>query len=685
MGTISSTPILDVSTIINAKTGKAGAQRFSKVADFGENTKNQVSYVQDNISYVREETYSIKLKVEEVKSRREEVKSRRKELESMAVIGLALNRVSADHIESSSFCLWNLSKGNIILAEGSCISVEKVKVCGEILIHFIPGSAKVSLTISNPKEKAITREINILSKIPVRLVPYVGVISDGQLSNRIIFTILDIVVKNENNITEHVSFTKCYGTIEVSSDGLIIGRKQHQQGNGCALLPIKITGGRHRWTLMIHSDYGASVCVGLARYPFKLLDEYMLDQLKHIYKHPGLVLYRTYRGYLYKDGREMSYSLEALNWSQEHQQSVRLEFVFEDGKLEIIKNGRNMGTAFEGLFGSYQPIVCFYAAYSKKVELKSYFTTESLFDVLIMTTPLSSLEIDGATASRKERSHIIQYEKFCFDESAMYGKAALSEDKKTIFRLNTQSGNAFCFVNIRCSQIGIYRFSFVVEIDQGASTCIGVTNVTNKNQIKIPGHLYHSKELFLYRSFQGMVYLGGSEQSQRFDEFWMSGTLVEMEVTIRRDESFVQFKINGSDQGVVLPGLQQPLTPVITFYSGMEKRVTFLHFEFQSIPEPPLSLLSRDSSSSLINDTATSMTHGHRPQLPPIVRLTDAVMYSTKCKRCDNAVDVIPLPCRHAFLCSHHISIGLNAATRRCIHCDNKITQLWNVFHQPKP
>lgn len=481
--------------------------------------------------------------------------------------------------------------------------------------------------------------------------------------------------RDEKDISEHVKFTTCYGSVEVSPNRLKVGRKSTQQGNGCALLPIKILSGRHRWTFIVHSDIGASLCVGLARYPFKLLENYINDQLKHIYRHPGLLIYRSYKGLLYKEGKEMDSSLDGLGWMQG--QSILLELVYDanKGTMEILRNGENLGVAFKSLTGPFQPIVCFYAAYEKDVELKCYKTTEPVSDVLVTLSPFSSLEVDGP-ASQETVKHI---EDFCFDESSLYGTMGITTDKKAVFRTDSQSGDAFCFANIQCSKLGIYRFSFVIEVDQGASTCIGVTSATNKGQVQLPGHLYNSKNLHLYRSFQGMIYIGGKEQPLKLEEYWMSGTLVEMEVSIASDESFVRFKINTTDQGIAFPGLKPPLTPVVAFYAGMEKRVTFLHFEYQLMPRLSSSLLSRGDGSDL-NNTVTDVTYAPSPLLSPLVSLSDAVEHNLVCGKCDNEVDVIPLPCKHALLCSKHLSIGHNAATQHCTRCHQKITQIWNVL-----
>ena len=665
MGALQSDLKFDLTTT-GIKSGKTNSQIHSKIVIFGENTETQVAYLLDDVSSrSRTDNYNLKLKVHSTVE---------DELLGCPVIGLAQNRM--DPVQNRSLFLWNLFRG-IVNFKGSSESVHKVKSGGEILIHFILSSGKLSLTITNPEEKSITKEIDILPHmIPSVLVPYVGVMkSDGSMSSSFTtFSILDIVSKIENDISEHVAFKKCYGTIEVSPNQLKVWRKATQQGNGCALLPVKIFSGIHRWTFTVHTDIGASLCVGLARYPFKLLEEYIDDKMKHIYRHPGLMVYRSYKGLLYREGKELNYSLGSLSWIQGHTILLELVYNANEGKMEILKNGESLGVAFEGLTGPFQPVVCFYAAHEKNVELKRYMTTEPLDDVLVVMLPFSSLEKDGA-----DQEVIKHIEDFCFDESSLYGKLEITSDKKAVFRTDSQSGDAFCFANIQCSNFGIYRFSFVIEVDKGASTCIGVTSATSTSQVMLADHLYNSKDLCLYRSFQGLIYIDGKEQPQKFEEFWISGTMVEMEINITCDESFVCFKINAKDQGVAFSRLQPPLTPVVAFYAGMEKRVTFLHFEFQNIRRTSSRLLSRGISSGL-NNTDINLTHAPLPLLSPLASLSDAVEHSLYCVTCRSEVDVIALPCKHAFLCSKHLSIGLNAATPRCPHCDKKITQIWNVL-----
>ena len=94
----------------------------------------------------------------------------------------------------------------------------------------------------------------------------------------------------------------------------ISGLMTTQQGNGCALLPIKLMSGVNLWGFLVRCDFGASLCMGLARYPFMLSEDYLKDHVKHIYRHPGLLVYRSYHGLLYQDGKQLSESLDLLGW-----------------------------------------------------------------------------------------------------------------------------------------------------------------------------------------------------------------------------------------------------------------------------------------------------------------------------------------------------------------------------------
>ena len=66
-----------------------------------------------------------------------------------------------------------------------------------------------------------------------------------------------------------------------------------------------------------------------------------------------------------------------------------------------------------------------------------------------------------------------------FDHDKKYGHMSLTIDGMTIFHEKNQSGNSFCMLNVTCDRNCQYRFSFVIENDQGASVCIGVTDVVD--------------------------------------------------------------------------------------------------------------------------------------------------------------------------------------------------------------
>ena len=52
-------------------------------------------------------------------------------------------------------------------------------------------------------------------------------------------------------------------------------------------------------------------------------------------------------------------------------------------------------------------------------------------------------------------------------------------------------------------------------------------NLSGSNQSRDSGCIQ------VYRSFQGILYLKGKEQIKKLEEFWISGTLVKMEIKIK--------------------------------------------------------------------------------------------------------------------------------------------------------
>lgn len=679
------------------------SERYNKLVIFGENTENQVSFLLSPVpKHGGQEAFSIDLEIKFEEDR------------GRPVLGFALNKVNVSSIrtlvKNEHFYVWEVSKGTIV-NKSKQVTKDRLPALengGRLSVKFVPATAKLFVTVNNPGKPPESKEIVIRGTLPVTdLWPFVGAVYTGL--EKVSFTILEssTTIHNNNDLTDlsfKVMFNSLssHGTINVSKDLKRVSRESTQQGNGCALLPVKMSSGIHRWTFKVWCDFGCSLCFGLARYPFRLSEEYARDSMKHIYRHPGLLLYRSYRGLLYRDGKQLDKTLDSLDW--QHNKPVIMELVFDanKGSLELIKNERSIGFAFEKLQGIFQPVVCFYAAYEKDVELKQYLTTEASLDITVQS-PGNSLETGSI-----DKKAMVTDESISFDKRQRYGKFNMSPDGKAIFREKSQTGNSFCFLDVVCRKYGVYRFSFIIEFDHGASTCLGVTTVMNAEKVHLGkiGNIYTSESFYMYRSFQGMLFVKGKEQKKRLEEFWMSGSLVLMEIRITEKGGSVRFDVNGMDQGVAFSGLQTPLRPLVAFYAGMEKRITILHYEFapmkresetltatttKSVASPtssfqatsttPKSLIARDGDSGGLNDLTIEVLK-EEPDLPlPILcSASDAEIYCSSCMKCQATTNVITLPCKHSTLCSRDITVGLNAPTRRCVTCDQKVTQLWNIL-----
>lgn len=669
---------------------KLPENHHNKLVIFGENTVNQVAYLLDSILFAGQESYSSKFRI-------------LFGLDSSPVIGISTKELDPENFwieDNPDMCVWFLAKSKADC--GKVLDMPLIENGDEIVLNFVVATGILSVRVIKPGQDA-SEEISLNLPSGRKFVhPFVGAVSTGK--SRVEFLALEhttiVHMNNElNDVSHKVIFTTTHGVVNLSRDCKSVLRTATQQGNGCALLPVRLSTGIHRWAFVIQSDFGASMCLGLARYPFLLSDEYVKDHLKHVYRHPGLLLYRSYRGLLYKDGKQLTESLGALGW--QHNAPVTLEFIYDGsrGTLEILRNGTNLGVAFSNLTGSFQPCVCFYAAYEKDVKLKYYLTTEA--SLYMVQTSQSSLQEPApqasATTGGSKNAKVIT-EIIGFDKSQLHGNAHISEDRKALFREKSQSGNSFCFLNVVCNDPGTYRFSFIIEYDQGASTCLGVTQARSAAEVRLreTGNVYASADLHMYRSFQGMLYFKGVEKA-RMGEFWMSGTLVEMEVKITSDGGSVTFKVNGESQMDGLYGLKTPLVPLVGFYAGMEKRVTILHYEYEPdmvtpqktvpkvvVPVPEVvhskSLPTDKTTSDGLNDIETTASHGPKSLLPIVCSSEDASMFYPSCLKCNGPNDTIALPCRHSTLCAKDLSLGINAPTKRCIICDAKINQIWNVL-----
>ena len=491
------------------------------------------------------------------------------ETDCTPVLGFALTLGNCDNLVLSgntNFSLWDLKNGCLI-PHGGGGTVQYLPKCVDgsvIKCTLNMGSGAVMFTVCNPGMETETKEVTLAS-MPAEVWPFVGVVRSD--SSQVSFHIMnyDQGTESLHDISAQVCFDtqNVCGVMKVSPHGKVVSRDSAEQGNGCAFVNRVISSGLHRWSMKITCDFGASLCLGVARHPFSLSDEYLRDSMKHVFRHPGLWVWRSYRGLLYVDGQQQEHSLEPLGWQHNSTVTVELVLNMTERTLEIIRNGKSLGKAFRDLPGTVQPVVAFYAAYEKRVELLQYFTSENL--------PTSERLL---TRSVSESIQLPM--KVAFDPSTKVGGVEISSDLMTLHRDKSHSGNSYCLLNVNCTA-GQYNMSFVVESDQGASTCIGLAR-----EGLIPpkqGNIYLSPNLYLYRSFQGMLYMEGKELAQKYEEFWIGGTLVGLTVDIKGGEAVVRYAVNGKEQGVAFSGIRAPLRPIVCFYAGMEKRVTLIHFE----------------------------------------------------------------------------------------------------------
>lgn len=214
-----------------------------------------------------------------------------------------------------------------------------------------------------------------------------------------------------------------------------------------------------------------------------------------------------------------------------------------------------------------------------------------------------------------------------------------------------------------------FRWSFLVQSDNGASTCIGIT--TRPVDAPDKDNIYNSKSMFLYRSFQGMLYLQGREMQKRLNEFWINDTLVELVLDLVN--GVLQFIVNGEDQGVAFTNLTGPYYPVVAFYAGMEKRVSLQHFE--QLETSTLVAIPLDENDLNKGDTEVD-AQSKKSQLP--IRLQSLDIKVDSCMVCGvKDSNVVSLPCKHAIYCAVHNTTN---GRQRCLVCDKPITGVWNLF-----
>ncbi len=523
---------------------------------------------------------------------------------------------------------------------------------------------------------------------------FVGALQTGRKS--IQFDLINDVLTDLNPGKEperdETKFDTFQGVIDISKDGKFLSRNSAQQGNGYALLNKVLREGIHRIKFNIESDFGASLCLGVARHPFGLSEQYIKDVMKHIYRHPGLILWRSYRGLLYFDGKELEKTTEALGW--QHGGSVMIELIvnMEDRTIELLKNNVSVGVIFSDIPEVVQPIVTFYASYEKAVRLLSYESSK----ISPISKPVSN-------------QHSLLPVETQFDLHTKSGLMSVTHDQMTVYREKNQAGNSICLLNITCDKNCLYKFCFVIENDQGASVCVGATDVRNSKDIRINGigNVYSSPDIFVFRSFQGMLYNKGTELTKHLEEFWMTGTLLEMTIDVIGNKATIQFSINGIDQGIAFSNLSPPIRPLVAFYAGMEKRVTLIHSE--AIPKAAPRTQQVLSSKLHTNLDSGPLTPAHPSKFPSVQPIPEKlnnfsdlklsvhtddtlsklappeklkINYKSLvidpnyvCIDCKNPVDCVALPCEHRFLCAEHLSTRGN-----CSCGSHKHFTVWNLL-----
>ncbi|MCL1078934.1 hypothetical protein L2734_12315 [Parashewanella spongiae] len=186
--------------------------------------------------------------------------------------------------------------------------------------------------------------------------------------------------------------------------------------------------------------------------------------------------------------------------------------------------------------------------------------------------------------------------KVIFDVENTLGKLKVinsSTDSKVVREISEfdKSEKGFAFLNCICQQDGCYQFDFTIELDQGASTCIGVSQSlkASKMQVAIDASsvMCMCNQLSFFQSYEGKVIRKGAVESEKIkgksqiQPFYEKGTEVCLMISVEKQLAKVEIKINGKFQDSVIERLRVPLVPCIIFYAGMNKEVKITDSHFQ--------------------------------------------------------------------------------------------------------
>lgn len=363
--------------------------------------------------------------------------------QSAVMVGFS-ERPSAEfaNVAKKDLCLFDVTRGRVYLKDCLVKNVDlpQCEDGGVIELVVSPGIRNIRYSVDNPQGSlSQPMDMRMEEDVTDEVWPLVGVPPTNKEEVK-----LELSFGSRSMVNEEAKFdssTFC-GPLEISNSGKVVSRG-NISSNCCAVVNKILTKGRHKWTLLVHQDVGASTCLGIAKSPFRI-PEHFLKSSKHIYRHNDLMMWRSYRGFLYADGYQLPKTLEPLNWLQNQSTKVEFELDLDKGTLQIVRNGEPIGTAFEKIKPPVQPAIAFYAGYEKCVELYSFETEKQAAE---LSDPVP-LRIEHALKPSKPTVH--------FDLDSRHGTLCVSEDGTTVFRSESQQGNAFCLLNVKCDH-GVYR------------------------------------------------------------------------------------------------------------------------------------------------------------------------------------------------------------------------------------
>ena len=413
------------------------------------------------------------------------------------------------------------------------------------------------------------------------------------------------------------------------------------------LLNQIIKDGKHIMTFKIIKDTGASLCIGLASPGFTLPESVMFDRTHPIYVIKGLTLWRSYRGLIYVNGVEQKYSLP-LSEYKDDRFPIIIEIYLDcsTGKAELYKNGKSIGIVFEDICPPVQPIVAFYAGYEKEVEVIEY-----------------CCSIPRKIAIQKQQEQSQQTVSFMRKQ----GDLTITNEGATLERSEGSTGNSYAILNVNCTS-GIYKITFAVELDDGASTVIGIAG-EQLGTIKKDSKIYLERWVCAYRSYKGILYAYGREQPKRLEPFWENGTLIQM--IINMDRRIVEFEINGTPQGVAFTEIPKPAIPFVGFYAEHSKSFSLLHFAHSRSISLESSTIPLQVEMNDLNSTSTRSGQNSllNADVGGMLVLNDCLVCGAQNK------NVVYMPCMHGVHCPNDATIF-----QRCPLCEQEVTSMFNIF-----